>query len=151
MQGKLYGFFAVGILLLCLLVSAKLFAEPVNGADQHRLLHTTWAWSAWIEDVPASLTIVPDAHRYRLVFLPEGRLRIQADCNRVSGHYRLQAGVLRITLGASTRAYCGDQSLDQLFLKQLAHVQAYRINTKGLQLELEPPLGHLSFVAMLLD
>src|SRR6187397_2445241 len=61
-----------------------------------------WQWSAMQETVPASQSVVPDPQNYTITFNDDGSAAIKADCNSVTGNYKLDGTNLTITLGAST-------------------------------------------------
>ena len=58
-------------------------------------------------------------------FLDDGQLGIQADCNRVLGEYVGESGILDITLGPSTLAACGPDSIDTEFTRALSNASLY--------------------------
>ncbi len=61
---------------------------------------------------------------YTILFKSAGTLEGQADCNSFSGTYMHDNGNFYITLGASTQAYCGEESLDTRYLGLLSSVVA---------------------------
>jgi heat shock protein HslJ len=50
--------------------------------------------------------------KYTIIFNTDGTFEGQADCNAISGTYSQENG-FTITLGPSTLAFCGEDSLDQ--------------------------------------
>ncbi len=86
-----------------------------------------WMWAGSTETSPAFQSAVPNPERYTLTLNPDGSVSIQADCNSVSGTYTLTGNLLTIQLGASTLAYCGEDSLDSTFLASLSSIQSYKI------------------------
>lgn len=82
--------------------------------------------------------------RYTVAFAEDGMLAAQVDCNRVSGSYTAQGGLigsLRIQLGPATLAACGPDSHADLLMKGLASAQNYRVTPGGERLELIQPDG----------
>lgn len=63
---------------------------------------------------------------YTIAFEEEGKVSIRADCNRATGSWSSSAPS-RLTFGpiASTRAMCGPDSLDTIFLKEFEWVRGY--------------------------
>ena len=66
---------------------------------------------------------MPDPENYTLIFNEDETFEGQADCNAISGTYS-QASGFTITVGPSTTAFCGEDSLDLQFLDLLANVVA---------------------------
>ncbi len=79
-----------------------------------------WQWQDLVETDPPAQSVVPNPQDYSVVFMADGTMAITADCNTVNGSYLLDAGQLRIILGPSTMAFCGDESLDAQFLNLLS-------------------------------
>lgn len=63
----------------------------------------------------------------------------------VKGSYTLDGGSLTIELGPSTMAFCGEQSLDLLYLELLSNVESYTIEEGQLVLELKDGAGRMTF------
>jgi heat shock protein HslJ len=62
-----------------------------------------------------------------------------------SGTYALEGSSLTIEPGATTMAYCGDQSLDQQYLALLANVASYTKVDGKLVLVLKDSAGEMTF------
>ena len=86
------------------------------------VLNVVWQWSDLVEKAPASQSAVPNPANYTITFREGGKLEIKADCNAVEGTYQWDAQGLKIELGASTLAFCGEDSLDQQFLSLLPNM-----------------------------
>ena len=111
--------------------------QPITDID--------WQWSEMVETEPASQSLVPNPENYTLRLSADGSLSITADCNMVSGSYSLDGSALTIDLGPSTLAFCGEESLDQLFLGFLSNVESYVIEDGQLVLELKDGAGQMTF------
>jgi heat shock protein HslJ len=98
-----------------------------------------------VETEPASQSVVPDPKNYTLLLGSDGSLSIKADCNMVGGSYSLDGNTLTIELGPSTIAFCGEESLDQLFLGFLSNVESYTIENGQLVLKLKDGAGQMTF------
>ena len=105
----------------------------------------TWQWSRLVETDPAAQSIVPDPENYTLRLEPDGTLRIKSDCNDVGGSYQLQGAALAIELGPTTLAECGDESLDQQYLRLLASVESFSLEEGQLMLRLGRDAGRMIF------
>lgn len=104
-----------------------------------------WQWAGLVETAPASQSVVPDPENYTLVLRPDGNLAITADCNMVGGSYTLEGDALTIELGPSTMVFCGEQSLDQQYLKLLGNIEGYGVEGNRLVLGLKAGGGRMTF------
>ncbi len=91
-------------------------AVPATSAD---IIGTTWQWTDLVETNPAGISVVPTPASYTIAFNEDGTAAILADCNNVTGSYTLENGNISIMMGASTMAFCGEESLDQQYLALL--------------------------------
>ena len=114
---------------------------PTDGDDLTDLEGITWQWVSLAETEPASQSVVPTPESYTLIFLSDGELDIQADCNMVSGSYTINGNELTIEQGPATMAFCDEESLDQQFLDLLSNVESYTIEDSELVLELKDDAG----------
>ena len=87
--------------------------------------NVVWEWIDLVETEPASQSLIPVSTSYTISFLEDNQVSIRADCNVVQGTYAYDGTTLSIQLGASTLAYCGENSLDNLFLTLLSQVGSY--------------------------
>jgi heat shock protein HslJ len=132
------------ILGLIFLISLFMAACRSQQAGQS-ITGIDWRWSEMVETEPAAQSLVPNPQNYILRFSADGSVSITADCNMVSGSYTLDGSSLSIMLGASTMAYCGEESLDQLFLGFLSNVDSFTIENGQLVLELKGGAGLMTF------
>lgn len=84
--------------------------------------------------------------RYTLTFAADGRLVIQADCNRGVGRY-LREGALLATAVAYTRALCPSGPLFDLFTRNLEGVLSLAIENGNLYLTYDGDAGVMIFTA----
>jgi heat shock protein HslJ len=105
----------------------------------------TWQWEGLIETEPASQSLVPHPERYTITLQSDNTLNLQADCNRVLGTYIMDRAELQLELGPSTRAYCGEESLDLQYLDLLTRVEAYEMIGDDLILLLRDDAGRMIF------
>ena len=115
------------------------------------LMGPVWQWQEFqdsAEGDEASNINVPDPSKFALTFRPDGIADIQADCNRVSWTYTLESNRLTFnTLGPSTTAHCGDESLDQRFLERLGNIASYVLADGMLYLNLKLDSGNMVFAS----
>ena len=107
-------------------VTPIMVPPPIASADPADLTGAAWRWEG-----------AGGAGAYTVEFMPDGRVLVQADCNRGAGRYTQDAaGRLALTAVATTKMGCPAGSQDALFLRQLADVQGYRLNGNVLELQL---------------
>ena len=107
----------------------------------------TWQWNTMTETMPASQSVVPNPENYTLLLNSDGTFSMKADCNMVSGSYTLDGSALTITTGPSTMAFCGEQSLDQIYLQSIVKVTSYSLEDGDLVLALQDGAGTMTFKA----
>src|SRR6478609_9524526 len=87
---------------------------------------TTYVWElAEIQTGPNSSAKPDDPTRYTVMFLPEGGVAIEADCNRAVGTYATSGGDLDIVVGATTKVLCPPESLSGNFLTDLDQASSF--------------------------
>jgi heat shock protein HslJ len=134
------------ILVLSLLLLIALTTVACGGkASTEPITEINWQWVSLSETEPASLSITPDPENYTLTLLPDDTLSIKADCNMVKESYELVDSLISIELGPSTRAFCGEQSLDVQYLQLLSEVENYTTEDGQLVLELIEDAGEMIF------
>ena len=131
--------------LMGLLVAGLL--APAAWADTHgEILGIQWQWAELTETEPASQSLVPDPENYVVVLNDDGSASIKADCNMLQWTYTLDGTSLTFdTLGPSTMAFCGEDSLDQLFLNTLGVGGTVSVEDERMVLELNENAGRLVF------
>ena len=118
-------FHLVGALLLIALLAACASGSETESTE-FTLTGVNWQWeSMTIRGAEGEeVTTVSDPSLYTVVFNEDGTLNGQADCNVYGGSYTTEQGGIQIALGPTTTAFCGEQSLDQVFLQSLSMVVA---------------------------
>lgn len=110
-----------------------------------RLIGTLWQWKSHTTDGEETI-VVPDQENYTLTLQADGMATIQADCNRVNWTYASAEDRLAFdTLGPSTLAFCGEESLDQQYLALLAETATFVTEDGQLILNLKLDAGNLVF------
>jgi heat shock protein HslJ len=141
MRKRLFAIFVVMGLLVAGLLA------PAAWADSHgSITGIQWQWAELTETEPASQSVVADPENYVLVLNDDGSANIKADCNLVSWTYTLEGGSLTFdTLGPSTLAFCGEESLDQQYLGLLGKGGTASLEDDRLVLELNDSAGRMVF------
>lgn len=102
----------------------------------------TWKWSVLTEPGESPSLIISKPENYTLTFDSAGKVNIKADCNILLGTYTDDAQSFSIsTLGPSTMAFCGEQSMDRQYLRLLNLSEHYQINNGQLVIFLKDD-GH---------
>ena len=120
---------AAGVLGVVLTV----LACGVAALSPFPLIGTVWAWHATTRD-DGVRAAVESPQRYTIELLPDGAVRVQADCNRGRGRYEAADVDLRFGPIATTKKGCPAGSRDHEFLDALSRVDAYRF--EGIELVL---------------
>ena len=94
-----------------------------ESAPTDSIQEVVWQWESVTVKPTGDTTTVPDPENYTLIFKEDETFSGTADCNQISGTYS-QASGFTITVGPSTMAFCGEDSLDVQFLDLLAQVVA---------------------------
>jgi heat shock protein HslJ len=108
------------IAVLLLLAACKPAATPTP-ADS--ITGIVWQWTSLTNQTTKETTTISNPENYTITFNTDGTLNGLADCNTFTGTYSQESG-FKITLGASTKAFCGEASLDQQYLTLLGSVAA---------------------------
>jgi heat shock protein HslJ len=121
--------------------------EPAGGAQTADAVITgiLWQWEAFQDTAGKNDIAVNNPSQYTLVFRADGTVTIQADCNSVSGAYTRDGSTLQITLGPSTMAFCGEDSLDEQFLAKLGGAGTFVMEGDKLVINLMADSGNLVF------
>ncbi|WP_177418362.1 YcgJ family protein [endosymbiont of Lamellibrachia barhami] len=104
----------------------------------------TWQWqgSHYNNDTES---VPDDPSHYTLQLQPDGKLNAQVDCNRGGGKHQMEEGYLTLDIAYTTRAFCGEASLDQQFLKDISTVQGHLLRGGKLHLMLKYDTGAMTF------
>jgi heat shock protein HslJ len=114
------------LMLLASLGIALLLAactQAATPAPDDSIQNIVWQWVSATNKTTGEVTTVTNPENYSITFNADGTLVGKADCNNFNGTYSQENG-FSITVGASTKAYCGDASLDQQYLTLLSSVAA---------------------------
>ena len=105
----------------------------------------TWQWTASTEAAPASQSVVPDPENYTITFASDGTYSGKADCNQIAGTYTVDGSNLTIAPGPSTLAFCGEASLDAIYVAGLGKVATYAISGDQLTMTFTDAAGTMTF------
>lgn len=97
-------------------------AATIPPADENAaMIDIVWQWTQLNDQ--GGMTTVPDPANYTLTFRSDDSFTGTADCNGISGTYSTRNG-FSVNVQSTTTAFCGEDSLDALFLSTLAEVVA---------------------------
>ena len=111
-----------------LLVAIVVLGALLVGCAQSgtSLTGNSWEWTASTTTTPASQSVVPVPQNYTIEFKSDQTFEGKADCNQISGTWASTSGDgLTITLGPSTTAACGPDSLDSTYIEGLGKTSMY--------------------------
>lgn len=112
------------VLVLVVLAGCTTTTSTTESAtDEFSLTGTVWQWQE-ITIAGQDTQTVPNPAGYTIIFNEDGTLGGMNDCNSYTGTYTTEQGGIQIQLGASTAAFCGEESLDLLFSQSLAMIVA---------------------------
>jgi heat shock protein HslJ len=125
-------------LLATLVLACSGLLAACAPAAGSQLTGTTWQLTAYTEKVPAFQGVVPAEMQphYTILFNSDSTFSATADCNAVSGTYSTSGSNITITPGPSTMAFCGEESLDALYIHMLGSAASYAIANNQLTLTL---------------
>lgn len=117
-------------IILIIILTGLITLIACTSQSDDPLTGTVWEWVSVTQKSSGTVTTVPEAEKYTITFNEDGTFEGQADCNAISGTYSQESG-FTITLGPSTLAYCGEDSIDQQYLSLLSMVAAGGPNGSG--------------------
>jgi heat shock protein HslJ len=126
------------------MVGSAACVAPDMPADEPMLTDTVWQLQQ-IQYNDGTLITPSDPANYTIEFMEDGQLGVQADCNRVLGEYTGDDGILEITLGPSTLAACGPDSIDTEFTRALSNASLYFFQDDDLFVDLAFDSGTMQF------
>ncbi len=109
------------------------------------LVGRTWQWVSLTD--PQGVTDVSNPENYTILFNEDGTAAIRADCNQVGASYTTEGSSISITLGPTTAAACGPESLDQVYLAGLGNAAIYFFEEGDLFMDMQADGGTMRFQA----
>jgi len=110
-----------------IVLASNLRAEPTPQATpvatSNSLQGIEWHWTSLTNQTTDQTDNVPNPESYTLILHADGTVTGKADCNQFSGSYSQESGFI-ITLGPTTLAYCGEESLDVQYRQLLSSIVA---------------------------
>ena len=139
-------FHATYTILKMIGLSALLFflcISPAGAGGEPQAIEITsivWEWQHTLYN--NDTTMVPgDPGHYTVVFEPNGKVSLRADCNLGGGSYSVEGKRIAIKVTHTTRAMCPPDSLEQAFIKNLNAASIYFFKKENLYLDLKYDTG----------
>lgn len=121
---KKYLLFIVTISLAVLLLAGCTGSgKEAEAPPSNSIVNIVWEWQETINQSTGDTQTVPNPENYTITFLEDGTFTGMADCNVIAGTYSTEGG-FTISLGPSTLAACGEDSLDQQYTSLLSSIVA---------------------------
>jgi heat shock protein HslJ len=121
---------------------------PPTGSEtavDSELTGIQWHWDEFQDTAELNSFAVPDPADYKILFNADGTANIKADCNMVGATYIVEGSSLTIVTGPSTMAFCGEESLDQIYLARMEQVVSYVIEDGVLHMNLMADAGNMVY------
>ena len=112
----------LSLIVICILL-ALLAAGCSTNSTPTTIQGIVWQWTSVTDQTTKETTTVSNPENFTITFFEDGTLTGRADCNNFGGTYSQENG-FTITLGPSTMAYCGEESMDQQYLQLLSSIAA---------------------------
>ena len=119
--------------------------STVEMAVDPELVGVQWHWEEFLDTAEINSFDVPNPNDYKILFNEDGTANIKADCNNVLAEYTTDGSSLTLTMGPTTMVFCGEESLDQIYLARLSAVVSYVIQDGILHLNLMADAGNMVF------
>jgi len=123
-------------------VEPQPMVEPVSIEAVQDIL---WQWTSLIETQPAAQSIVPNPENYTLTLRSDNTFSAQADCNMLSGSYQADGSFIKFTLGPTTMAECGEESLYNKYMAMLGDAATFSMLGDQMVLGLQDNAGQMQF------
>jgi heat shock protein HslJ len=114
----------------------------IQGMPRSGLHDAVWQWTG--STYQGKENPIADPALYEVAYGSDGALSVKADCNRASGTYTYNGGMVgsvRVTMGPTTLAACGPDSRSEELINSLTAAQDYRVQPGGSELKLNMPAG----------
>jgi heat shock protein HslJ len=113
---------------------------PIAGSEE--FAGPIWKWISFTEEGQDQL-IVDDPFSYTIEFLPDGTLKIVADCNQAEGFYSLENDQISLEILTTTVNTCPQGSLSDGFLRLLSDTAMIAAQGDYLYLDLLNETGRM--------
>lgn len=144
----MFSFKTLAIIGLC--VPLALLFTACGGDDDDdndSLTGVVWGWTEFDSEDGDDIE-VSDPGQYTIEFTSDdGAFNIKADCNQGNGQATIDGNNITIGNFALTMAFCGEESLDQDYIRLLNEVESFDRDGDNLTFELKDNAGEMEFEA----
>jgi heat shock protein HslJ len=134
---------AAALLAACASPTSPISADAPRSGAPGDVVGRTWAWQQTV--TPVEQFGPGDPLRYSVTFATNGRVGIQADCNRGSAPFEMDVGKVAIKSIALTRAICPEPAHADRFVRDLGRVTSFFVMNGQLFMEMPMDSGTLRF------
>ncbi len=106
------------------LVSCHSMGESPTAQQDSEIVGVVWRLRE-IQRTNGQTVVVDEPDKYTLELLPNGQVRIRADCNRGFGSYTMKGSEISFHRTAYTRAACPPGSLFDVYTRNLEEANSY--------------------------
>ncbi len=115
-------------------------------SDENPLFGRKWGWQGYYDMSEENSFEVADPTQFSIEFFADGALTLQVDCNEGFGSYFAESGGIILHPAIENAAFCGEDSLDTVFMQNLRDVAGYVVENGELYLNLKADAGNMRFV-----
>lgn len=149
-NSKVFG--GIILVLALVLIAINIGSDDVSvspsptpsAIDTPDITETLWLWqqTSMNDDTEVS----PDnSESYTLTLNTDGTINGKADCNNFTGSYEITGSNITFGPMATTRAFCGESSLDTQYLQDLSNAATYFTQEGDLYIDLQFDSGIMKF------
>jgi heat shock protein HslJ len=120
-------------------------SELATDTEPAPFVGITWQWVGTSSAQEGDETSVANPENYTILFNEDGTANLQADCNVGTASYTAADSSIDIQLGALTMAFCGEESQDQQFLRDLDAAVIYFMQEGNLFFDMPFDTGTMQF------
>jgi len=108
--------------------------SPLPDTDLEEILNIQWALQSFRTD--HQVVLPPEDQPYTITFETDSTFSGRADCNEIFGNYFAKADQsMRVKRIGTTYVYCGENSMDDRYLKALSSVNSFSVRESRLFLK----------------
>jgi heat shock protein HslJ len=126
------------------LVSCHSMGESPPARQNSEIIGVVWRLRE-IQRTNGQTVLVDEPDKYTLELLPNGQVRIRADCNRGFGSYTMKGSEISFHKTAYTRAACLPGSLFDVYTRNLQQANSYVIDEGNLYIVYGINAGTMKF------
>lgn len=117
----------------------------IKAVEMNEIKGKTWYWVQTIYNNDTKLT--PKDKSSFIIFNDEGKLAVKGDCNKGSSSYTINEKTIEIKPIMATKMYCGGESKEKDFFKNLMAAAIIFTKDGKLYIDLKADSGTMEFVS----